>query len=236
MSASVGPSAIFDDSLVLHLDAANSRSYPGTGTTWYDLSSQKNHAITTTIPAFINGTNNQPCFSYTKANSEYFITTSNTPFSGSNFAITVSAVVRETSTNIYSGIVTQHDNSTVNCMSFLSLSGKFGTDHWQPGGRQLQTLPTLGQLCYVTWVESNWTTQKTTGQIYLNGILQTTVEYGAGTTSGLTSNKFTIGNWYLPRTDMDFGGEIYAVHVYNRALTAAEVRQNFISTKSRFNL
>jgi hypothetical protein len=29
---------IVTDGLVLYLDAANPRSYPGTGTTWYDLS------------------------------------------------------------------------------------------------------------------------------------------------------------------------------------------------------
>ena len=29
---------IVTDGLVLHLDAGNSKSYPGSGSTWYDLS------------------------------------------------------------------------------------------------------------------------------------------------------------------------------------------------------
>ena len=35
------------DGLVLSLDAANSRSYPGTGTSWKDLSFNKNNATLT---------------------------------------------------------------------------------------------------------------------------------------------------------------------------------------------
>ena len=35
------------DGLVLYLDAANPKSYPGSGTTWYDLSgNSKNGALT----------------------------------------------------------------------------------------------------------------------------------------------------------------------------------------------
>src|SRR5210317_1490874 len=37
MAIYAGPE-IVNDGLVLHVDAANSRSYPGTGSVWYDLS------------------------------------------------------------------------------------------------------------------------------------------------------------------------------------------------------
>ena len=43
MSAVHGPKIVLDN-LVLCLDANNSRSYPGTGNTWYDLSGNNNHA------------------------------------------------------------------------------------------------------------------------------------------------------------------------------------------------
>src|SRR6056300_1567619 len=35
--------SIVRDGLVLHLDAANVKSYPGSGTTWYDLSGNENN-------------------------------------------------------------------------------------------------------------------------------------------------------------------------------------------------
>ena len=42
MSNLYGP-RIVTDGLVLHLDAGNRKSYPGSGSTWYDLSGQDNH-------------------------------------------------------------------------------------------------------------------------------------------------------------------------------------------------
>lgn len=49
MAVYSGPE-IVNNGLVLHLDAANSRSYPGSGATWYDLSGNNKHA------SLINGT------------------------------------------------------------------------------------------------------------------------------------------------------------------------------------
>lgn len=40
MSSKVGNKGIVTDGLILHLDAGNPRSYPGFGTTWYDLSTK----------------------------------------------------------------------------------------------------------------------------------------------------------------------------------------------------
>lgn len=48
MSTICGPN-IIEDGLVMYLDAANTKSYPGTGTTWYDLSGNGAHG------ALLNG-------------------------------------------------------------------------------------------------------------------------------------------------------------------------------------
>ena len=42
MATIIGPD-ILTDGLALLLDSSSSRSYPGTGTTWYDLSGNDNH-------------------------------------------------------------------------------------------------------------------------------------------------------------------------------------------------
>jgi hypothetical protein len=42
MGVYAGPD-IVEDGLILHLDAANGRSYPNTGTGWFDLSGNNNH-------------------------------------------------------------------------------------------------------------------------------------------------------------------------------------------------
>jgi len=47
-----GAPHIITDGLILSLDAASSRSYPGTGTTWYDLSGQEAHAEAVNMPTW----------------------------------------------------------------------------------------------------------------------------------------------------------------------------------------
>ena len=47
-SSILGPN-IVRDGLILHVDAANSKSYPGSGTTWYDLSRNGNNVSITNL-------------------------------------------------------------------------------------------------------------------------------------------------------------------------------------------
>jgi hypothetical protein len=56
MSYANGP-RIVTDGLVLHLDAANRKSYPGSGSTWYDLSGNGNNATLSTGPVFSSANN-----------------------------------------------------------------------------------------------------------------------------------------------------------------------------------
>ena len=49
-----GPN-IIKDGLVLTLDASSQRSYPGSGTTWYDLSGNGNNGTLTNGPTFDSG-------------------------------------------------------------------------------------------------------------------------------------------------------------------------------------
>jgi hypothetical protein len=47
--------SVVTNGLVLYLDAANVKSYPGTGTTWFDLSGSGNHHSIIGAPTFANG-------------------------------------------------------------------------------------------------------------------------------------------------------------------------------------
>ena len=53
MSYKYGPS-IVTDGLVFYVDAGNSKSYPGSGTTWYDLSGRKNDGTFSATPTTSN--------------------------------------------------------------------------------------------------------------------------------------------------------------------------------------
>jgi hypothetical protein len=60
--------AIVRDGLVLALDAADRNSYPGTGTTWYDLSPSGYTFTTTSVPTFTTNNRGVSCFDFTNGN------------------------------------------------------------------------------------------------------------------------------------------------------------------------
>jgi hypothetical protein len=227
---------IVTNGLVLCLDAANPKSYPGSGTTWTDLSSSKYVFTSNNLPAFVTDTLGNKCFEFTGAG-KFFDSTTNSPFSGNQFAISVTAVVNQFSTGNYYGILTQNEQDSVDSMAFLSLNGKFGTDHWSPGGRRLVTAANNNQIYNVSWVIPKWQDHQTEStKIYLNGMEQTTESYSVDTVGSLIARPFRVGNWQLNRTDMDFQGRIYSISVYNRALSAQEIQQNFNATRSRYGI
>ena len=227
---------IVTNGLVLALDAGNAKSYPGSGTTWYDLSGNKYIFTSNNAPTFATDNLGNKCFEFTGAG-KFFDSTTNSPFSGNQFAITVTAIVNQFSTGAFYSILTQNEQDTNDSMAFVSLNGKFGTDHWNPGGRQLSTIANNNQIYHVTWTVLNWQNHQTTDtKIYLNGIEQNTESYSVDTVGNLVSRPFRIGNWQLNRTDMDFQGRIYGISVYNRVLSAAEIKQNFNATRGRYGI
>jgi hypothetical protein len=57
--------SIVRDGLVLYLDAANPKSYPGSGTTWFDLKGTSNSTLSNG-PTFVNS--NKGYFSFDGVN------------------------------------------------------------------------------------------------------------------------------------------------------------------------
>ena len=228
---------IATDGLVLYVDAHNPKSYPGSGTSWYDLTGNGYNFNTNTAPTFTTGVNGVSCFDFTNGNGEYFDSVKLSPFSGNSFAISVIAVVNQNSVGSYHGILTQHEQDGFDSMAFMSYNGKFGTDHWSPGGRRLSTAANTNQVYMVAWTIPTWSQHQTTAQqIYLDGQAQTTEVYSVDTVGSLVQDYFRIGNWQLSRSDMDFNGQIYSVMCYDRALSAAEVQANYNAIKGRFGI
>ena len=239
MATKSGPNYV-TDGLVFAVDMSSTRSYPGSGTTVYDLTGNGYDFTSSTRPSFtsVNGIN---CMDFTSGNGEHMDSAINSPFTGDNFAISVSAVFNENSTGNYKSILTQHENDSNDSMSFVSLTGKFGTDHWSPGGRRINSTSLAAhgsnQIHMVTWTCPSWDEHQTaTLKIYINGVEQGTEEYSVDTVGSLVADVFRIGNWQLSRADMDFDGQIYAVSCYNKELSAAEVLQNYNAYKNRFNI
>ena len=176
MGVKSGPNFV-TDGLVFAVDMSSTRSYPGSGTTVYDLSGNGYNFTSSTRPSFtsVNGIN---CMDFTSGNGEHMDSAINSPFTGDNFAISVSAVVNENSTGNYKAILSQHEQDSYDSMCFVSLTGKFGTDHWHPGGRRLSSAHGSNQIHMVTWTVPSWDEhQTTTLKIYINGVAQSCLLY-----------------------------------------------------------
>ena len=95
------------------------------------------------------------------------------------------------------------------------------------GNTQSATTLNLNQ-----WYIASVTRSGSTITHYLNGIAD-----GSGTNAASISatNPFTIGNGH-DYTSEAFGGTIGAIKVYNRALSAAEVAQNFQALRGRYGI
>ena len=222
----VGPLLIVSDGLVGCWDAASERSYPGSGTLWKDISGQGNDATANNAPVFVNQNGGYWNFA---ATNQYF------------------------SYDLYSGFdnayIQSIDVSVEVWVRIGSLSPCCGA-YWSFGGAQFEMAPSSGtSATYVVGGSPTWglvSGGTNTDQWYCY-----TVTHAAGTTyktyiDGVLNNSYSpSGNPQFTAGTGQFGtnnplsgsyleGDIAVVRMYNRALTASEVKQNYDSTKVRF--
>lgn len=100
------------------------------------------------------------------------------------------------------------------------------------------TVSTTGvNLLNNTWTHLAYVVGATTSQIYVNGVLNATVN-NSGTYSG--TNQWSSMDALIGNNPNDaiyrFNGEIPVAKIYNRALTAAEVQQNFNALRGRYGI
>lgn len=208
--------SIITDGLVLCLDAMNQRSYPQTGSSWFDLSRRRNHASLVNSPSFSNG-----LLTFDGTN-QYASCAHPT---GSSFGITYEVFVKLN--EITSNSILSFNNSTY-ISGLAILSNRFigylsGSNYKYFYGTTLQT----GVWYHVVMYIGSSDAKDIKG--YVNGVLDTTttthtgVAYSPTTLYIATSNANTY--W--------LGCNIATVRCYNRELTASEVRKNYLATRER---
>ena len=218
MGIDIGPIET-TDGLVLHLDAANTRSYPGSGNTVYDLSGFGNTSALTNGPT------------YNSSNLGAFV------LDGSNDYILVNSQANILSKTAYTKIAYIYISnfSTVNNI----ISGGFSGQHafWMFGTVKLNaghngswaTVVGATTLSLNTWYFAAVTYSNSTGwKLYLNGREDGT---SADTTTFTGNQEIVIGAY---SSGNNFTGRISNIQVYNRALSATEILQNYNATKGRY--
>jgi hypothetical protein len=227
----IATKGIVQSGLVLNLDAGVSSSYPGTGTTWTDLSGNGNNGTLEGGPIYSSANGGSITFDGT----DDYVNLGNPSSLSFASALTISIWY-------YSG--------TIGTESYLYLKGRTDNDNYNPlitstGGYlwtgangRAQYINPSNYILDNTWY--NLTVSHTSGStpnIYKNAILSTSHTFfeGNGTYAlGTNANPAAI-NADIPRALItNFNGRIPQVSIYNRALTASEVLRNFLATRSRF--
>lgn len=236
MAIAYNPS-ILTNGLVLCLDAANAKSYPGSGTSWTDLTNP------TTIGTLTNG----PTFSSTNGGNIVFDGTDdyvNVPHNASYNLGTAFTIIMVTSGTSYTGfknwIVKGSGSGWSNATGWKAHTGNGSFDlswYWVFGnGTTHVEIPPFS-----TWSKSNDTwpfyfmaIQRQSDNSfarYLNGRYETTASSLTGSVD--TTSSMTIGGGSGEGT---INGKIALLQIYNRALTQTELNQNYNAVKSRYSL
>jgi hypothetical protein len=222
--------SVVRNGLVLHLDAANVKSYPGSGTTWTDLSGNGNNGTLVNGPTY-NGANNGSVV-FDGAN-DYVSVTNNsnlTPTNTASLSFWIKPTSYPASFNAVGGWSRSGTGGGI-MIDMNSSNGLYfyvGDSSWAstflPGGQR----PTLN-----VWTNVVGTYDGSTLILYTNAIQRSS----ASATKTITyANKFFEIGQYGQGTANRFTGEISSTLFYNRALTAAEIRQNFEATRGRYGI
>jgi len=223
---------IVTNGLVLCLDAANSLSYPGSGTVWTDLSGNGNNGTLTNGPTYSSANRGSIVFD---GSNDYVLTTRPSQIIASG-AISIALWAKwTTSGNTTSTIQTLVDNNHAGSPNrgFVIQDrpdlSKILTFSVRPSGVGARSNAIIG--------DNNWhfivgTNDTSTSALYIDGVLNATTVESGGIPS--VTNNISIGYWQGGTRYMN--GIIPQVLIYNRALSASEVQQNYNATKGRFNL
>ena len=226
MSIQGGPYSISDSSLILHLDAGNLKSYLSGSSTWNDLSGNGNNGTLTNGPTFtttgsgglvFNGVNNSVDISYDASKISF-----------PNNNATICAWYKVTPSSDYSGCLVSQRSSGGSGFQTYVLSNKIYADGGGTSGVYSTTTLSAGTIAFATFVYDKTNSLL---KLYLNGIYESQTSY---TGNIQDTYPIKIGNGAFG--DGPFPGDIYTASVYNRALSSAEVLQNYNATKSRFGL
>jgi hypothetical protein len=223
---------IITSGIALLLDAGSASSYPGTGTTWTDIGGRGNTGILTNGPTY--DSDNGGSIAFDGTNDYIAGSIQATTFSGAH---TISCWfyrrVATSWTGVFSNSVGVGSGSM---LTFTANSNVIGTFQLNVNGYLLAASIDLGedhvnQWIYVTIVYAGAASgSAVTMYAYKNGALLTSC--GSLYWSLATTSSYWIGR--IDATNLPFNGYIPHVAVYSRALTAAEVDQNYNALKGRY--
>ena len=218
---------IVTNGLVLSLDAADRNSYPGSGTTWRDISGNGNNMTLTNGPTF--NSNNGGFIVFDSIN-DYAVNTSPSNIPNNQSAKTISTWFYSSRDGNLMDTILATNSGVFNAGVSLKVNNqrKIAVEDLNGNPILISTVTPITNVRY----NFTFTLTGTTNKIYVNGLenVTNTFTHPTGSVTGIYLGSSQVGgNPHL------FGGIAIALY-YNRELTAAEILQNYNATKSRFGL
>ena len=229
---------IVTDGLVFNMDAAAYKSYPRTGTNIYNLASGSLTPTGSMDGSGWEGINPTSSFTFDGVDdqinlSDYYPSVA--PDTGLTFNIWMKINAAAGDPTRAWGTIISNWNDQNYCFIGTQLNNPTNIQVYFDGSLKF-TFSTSEGIAYQTWFNMVITQNGGTsnGDIigYINGVQKKTGTDKLPTqTSGVTSIGYDINRGNYP-----FLGEIASLQIYNRALSAAEVLQNYNAGKDRFGL
>jgi hypothetical protein len=233
--------------LTLNLDANVASSYPGSGTTWSDISGNGNNF---TMASYNGGSN--PAFTRT-TNRNYFQFTGTTApaaaFLGGGY------MTRGASLNMDYSTTSVWFNNNTSSPKVMILGGTGWENSVYQGVEMYLNGLAIGQMStrittgggtsnsdlhspynYNQWYQLTQTFDGTTQRMYINGVLYTSTSKSG--VQNIPNRQYMIGAHHegSGNPSVFMNGAIAQYLIYNRALTAAEVLQNFNATRKPYGI
>jgi hypothetical protein len=220
---------IVQQGLVLNLDAGNPYSYAGAGTTIYDVSGNSYNGTLTNSPTYSSDNGGSLAFN---GSNNYIVTSNFTPNITNK---TLSGWVKLSS-------ISQQGGGLINLqstdgLSFDAIVYNETNNGWGFGSNGFSRTGWSGvkETSTNDWVNITATYENLNYRIYRNGVLIYTLTSFNTLNFNFSSNSL-LGYRHLGGGSAFLAGNIAQGLIYNRALSAAEVLQNYNATKGRFGL
>ena len=235
-----GSPPIVTNGLVLNLDAANTKSYPRSGTTWNDLSGNNYSGSLVNGPTFNPANGGSIVFDGTNDYVNSPLVISSRPFSLSCWVIFNSTagwqtfIGQDTSQSTQPGSIYLQKTNDITSIT-PRVNNTFGISMLNTSNAQIDCYDTTFFASSSIWYNIVTSVSLSEINLYRNGILVKTVSNSD--TLAAPTGSVKIGAGIYNRTITDYvKGNISNVQLYNRALSPSEIQQNYNAVKSRFNL
>lgn len=227
---------IITDNLILYLDTGNLKGYPGTGTTITDLSGRGNNATLTNSPTFT--TNSKGYLQFDGTNDYLDLPGFDLSWNNSN-SITISMYLKPNTLSQYRPFIGKGPSGWE--WELIQVNSDLKLVYWNTGGGHTNgPIETITDFFINTtefvYLVVTWNHVDNKHYVWRNGQLVKTINWVDASINQNRTDGIKIGGaiYQWDATGQYWAGAIAHVMVYQKALNALEIQQNYLATVSRF--